>query len=305
MRTAASSSPVSRAAAGVPGVAEKHESGDPARPATTLIVNADDLGETAEITRGILDCIDAGVVTSTTILPNMPATELALREAAARGRRASFGVHLNLCEGPTLTRAPSLGPGGAFRRKRAQALRAFTGRLDPREVEGELRAQIARVRDAGVQISHLDSHKHLHQLPGVAEIVIGLAGEFGIERVRCTLEAGAPLDGVRPLSALSALVRRRLARRFRRKLAATALRYPAGTFDLARVLSLPEGARRVDLLRAAGSPAEMVCHPGTRAADLEKPGSCPRFDEYRFLRSEGFRSLLGRAGARLATFWEV
>jgi hypothetical protein len=49
----------------------------------------------------------------------------------------------------------------------------------------------------------------------------------------------------------------------------------------------------------------MVCHPGTRAADVEKPGSCDRFREYRFLRSGRFPWLLERAGVRLASFWEI
>ncbi len=271
-----------------------------------LIVNADDLGETAEITRGILDCIDAGVVTSTTILANMPATPLALREAAARGRRASFGVHLNLCEGRALTRARSLAPRGIFRPKRAQAARALLGRLDLREVAAELRAQIARVREAGVQISHLDSHKHLHQLPGVGEVTIGLAEEFGIERVRCTIEEENPAAAARhPVRAFSMAVRRRLARRFRRRLAASALRHPVRTFDVAQLLGVPDDARRLELLGAPGSPGEMVCHPGTRAADVEKPGSCSRFREYRFLRSGRFPWLLERAGVRLVSFWEV
>jgi hypothetical protein len=49
----------------------------------------------------------------------------------------------------------------------------------------------------------------------------------------------------------------------------------------------------------------MVCHPGTQAADVEKPGSCRRFAEYEFLRSERFRALLDRAGVTLASFWEI
>ena len=46
-----------------------------------LIIHADDLGETVEITRGIFECIDAGLVTSTSMLANMPATDFALSEA--------------------------------------------------------------------------------------------------------------------------------------------------------------------------------------------------------------------------------
>ena len=94
-----------------------------------LIINSDDFGETIEITRGILEGIEGSVVTSTTILANMPGTDLAIEEAAGRGREASFGVHLNLCEGRPLTAPRTLmGRDGCFRPKRDVAVRAMTGR---------------------------------------------------------------------------------------------------------------------------------------------------------------------------------
>jgi predicted glycoside hydrolase/deacetylase ChbG (UPF0249 family) len=79
------------------------------RPESTLIVHADDFGETVEITRGICASIEAGAVTSTTIMATMPGTEDALPRVPALADRASFGVHLNLCEGRPLTRGPDAG----------------------------------------------------------------------------------------------------------------------------------------------------------------------------------------------------
>lgn len=182
-------------------------------PASKLIVHADDLGETAEITRGILECIDAGRVTSTTLMANMPATDLAIEEAARRGRRASFGVHLVLCEGPPLTKPRSLvGDDGEFLPKKKLGLRGLAGRLDPEDLEIELRAQIRRIVDGGVDVSHFDSHKHLHQLPVVRGVVAKLAKEFGVERVRCTLEEGFWPAGTKPGGWASRAVRVHLAR---------------------------------------------------------------------------------------------
>jgi hypothetical protein len=273
-----------------------------------LVVNADDFGETEPITAGIAGCLEKGTVTSTTIMANMPATKRALAWAAPRSRdhRLSFGVHLNLCEGVPLTAARSLvDAGGSFHRKREQGLRAFARRLDPQDVERELRAQISLVRDAGVEISHLDSHKHLHQLPGVGPVVASLAREFGIERVRCTLEEGLWRPGLGLVSGLSRLARQGLARRFERDAQALGLRRPVRTFDLGALLDLPEGAARIALMRRPGAVTEMFCHPGDERADLDKPGSTRRHDEYRFLTSDAFSRLCDEAHVRLVSFWEV
>lgn len=273
--------------------------------ALRVVVNADDFGATPEISAGIEACMDAGVVTSTTILANQPGSEDALRRASVRcgrpgARERSFGVHLNLCEGPALTGPSSLTDGaGVFVRKRAQALRAFALRLDLEDVARELAAQIARVRDAGVAISHLDGHKHLHQLPGVADVVARLAVSHGIERVRCTRERGLWPPGVAAGAALSRLARRGLARALAPRLRARHLRSPARTLDLAELMALATTPARVARLASHArdsAPTEVFCHPG---------GPGRRADESRFLLSPEFAELVREAGATLVSYWEV
>lgn len=271
-----------------------------------LIVHADDFGETPEITRGILACIDEGVVTSTSILANMPGTGLALREAAHRGREASFGVHLNFCEGRPLTRARSLrGDDGSFHRKRALFLRAVAGRIRSADVEEEVEAQVATVRSGGVEVSHLDSHKHLHQLPGLRDVVLRVARKMGIERVRCTIEESVWPRGTRPLAGASRLIRRRMARRFRGALDAGGFRTTSRVLDLRDVIAAGGREARAALLRRPGTVSELFCHPGTELSDREKPGSCSRHDESRFVRADEFRQILRSAGADLVSWWDL
>ena len=122
---------------------------DPAREnGPRVIVHADDFGETIEITRGICAAIEAGAVTSTTIMANMPGTEDALRRVPALAGSASFGVHLNLCEGRPLTQCNSLtDANGDFYRKRKLFLKSVSGGLSPVDLETEITAQIARVHE--------------------------------------------------------------------------------------------------------------------------------------------------------------
>ena len=157
-----------------------------------LILHADDFGETAEITAGICQAIEAGVVTSTSIMANMPGTEDALPRAAQLAHRASFGVHLNFCEGRPLTPCKSLvDERGNFHGKRALFLRAVRGSLSLAELEAEVTAQIARVHEARIPISHADGHKHLHQLPLVRNAMRMLADSLtAADRVAIVVYAG-------------------------------------------------------------------------------------------------------------------
>ena len=268
-----------------------------------LIVHADDLGETAEITYGIFECIDVGVVTSTSILANMPATDFALSEVLKYGCDVSFGVHINLCEGRPLTKPRTLTqPDGMFLPKREVALNAIFGRLDLKEVETELSAQIESIMRNGIQISHIDSHKHLHQLPGISKVVVGLARNYGIERIRCTLEKGIWPRGLGISARISRLVRGYLAKLAGSYFKEARLRYPDRVFDIRELITQKTHNKRLAFLKRMEGITEMFCHPGTAKADKEKPGSCERYSEFQFLLSDEFRFLIDEVPIKFKTY---
>ncbi len=254
-----------------------------------------------QITEGICLAIEAGVVTSTSVMVNMPGTAHALRRIPELARQASFGVHLNLCEGRPLTGGASLiGADGEFLRKRALAARALTRGLSLAELEAEVAAQIAVLRDTGLRVSHLDGHKHLHQLPIVCTAVANVLPRFGIERVRITR-----LASVRKVRGAMMLAREMAARHAARVFARAQLRSPACTVDL-RELVAGKGLVPAAGLRSKGiAPIEICCHPGTPAADADKPGSHRRGGELEYLLSPQFRALLAASGAALVSYWRV
>lgn len=266
-----------------------------------VIVHADDFGETVEITEGICVAIEAGVVTSTTVMVNMPGTPEALRRLPQLTRQASFGLHLNLCEGRPLTGGATLvDANGAFLRKRVLAARAVTGRLSLAQLEAEIAAQIAVLRDTGVRVSHLDGHKHLHQLPIVCAAVANVLPRFGIERVRITR-----LGSWRKAHGASTLARELAARHAARVFARARLRSPVRTVDLRELLAGDGLAALAARAPDGRAPIEICCHPGTLAADQDKPGSHRRSTELDYLLSPEFRAVLAASGAALVSYWRV
>jgi hopanoid biosynthesis associated protein HpnK len=157
-----------------------------------LVVNADDLGLTVGVNNGIFDAHDRGVLTSASLFANARATA----DAIARARRRpslGIGCHLTLVDGqPTLppARVPSLiEDDGRFRSSwKPFIVSCLLGRISLSEVEQELTAQIDRLRSAGVRLTHLDAHKHVHAYPPVFAIVTRLADRFRIPVVRVPFE---------------------------------------------------------------------------------------------------------------------
>lgn len=140
-----------------------------------LIINADDFGLCEGANLGILRAHRHGIVTSATVMMNMPGAGAALTMAPPS---LGVGVHLTLtggrplCEGvPTLT-----DDAGNF--LKLPALRE-SARTD--ELERELRAQVNAFRASGLRPTHLDSHHHVHlEMPAVGKLVRLLADELKV-----------------------------------------------------------------------------------------------------------------------------
>ena len=153
-----------------------------------LVINADDFGLSEGVNRGILEAHRAGSVTSTSLLVNLPAFEDAVL-GAGRATQLGVGLHFNLTAGAPVSPAaavPSLcdGATGCFHPLRRLLARALAGRIAPAEVRRECTAQVDRFRATGLPLTHLDSHRHVHLLPGVWGPVVEVARQQGIPAVR-------------------------------------------------------------------------------------------------------------------------
>ncbi len=243
-----------------------------------LIINADDFGLTSGVNRAVVELHRAGVLTSTTLMARAGATDEAIRLALATPT-LGVGCHVVLVDGqPVLPpeKVPTLvdRDTGCFPPKLITFLsRLFTGRIRATEIQAEVAAQIARLRDAGLRLTHVDSHKHTHMFPPVLEPMLRAAREAGIRAVRNPFE---PEWAVR-VTPRASLVRtaevvalRSLGPFFRRLIARAGFISTDGTIAVAGTGTFDTGMVRALLGGIPEGTWELVTHPGYNDADLDK-----------------------------------
>jgi predicted glycoside hydrolase/deacetylase ChbG (UPF0249 family) len=255
-----------------------------------LVVNADDFGFTRDVNQGIIEAHRHGILTATTIMSTGAAFDDAVR-LARENPTLDIGVHLVLVGEPP------------FPMTVAQLMRAVAlGRI---RIYEELSAQVQRVLDAGLQPSHLDTHKHTHLFPAVLDAVARISEEFTIPWVRRPFDFPIAPNGIswqkRTVSRALGVVRGR----FERVLARHGCRSTdhfagfqiTGKFDAsdvaALIRSLPEGS------------TEFMCHPGICTAELRASRTRlkeSREEELRALTAPEVREVLREADVVLTNY---
>ncbi|MBO3443639.1 chitin disaccharide deacetylase [Clostridium sp. CCUG 7971] len=129
---------------------------------TKLIINADDFGYTEGVNVGIISAYKNGVVSSTTMMSAMPGFEQGV-ELLKENPGLGCGVHMTLsCYKPLLKKHKTIVDENGYFYKRIT--NESLEDMDMNEIYEEFCAQIDRVIESGVKITHLDSHHHVHGL---------------------------------------------------------------------------------------------------------------------------------------------
>jgi len=284
-----------------------------------LIVNADDLGWSEGVNRGILETHRHGIATSASLLANGAAFASAV-ELARSAPGLGVGVHLNLSNGAPVAGAaavPSVvnergefadGPEGLL-------LKMATRGLALGEVEKEWEAQIRRVRDAGISPTHLDGHKHVHMLPGLFEIALRLAKRHGIAAIRVSHEASqlrSALSGGAEMRAgvvLKQGVQARGLKLLARDARARAEREGIATADYLCGIAQTGELTKEGVARLLGNlpegTTELMCHPGYVDAELRSSATRlqdSREKEVRIFTDAEIRNLVASQGIRLIDY---
>lgn len=244
-----------------------------------LIVNADDFGLTEGTNRAIIDAHQTGIVTSTSLLANGYAFEHAVR-LSRENPMLGVGVHLTLTEGPPVAdRDPTLHldsnghfpfSNQPFARDLIAGLAA--GRLPRDAIRREFQAQIRKVVTAGITPTHLDGHKYIHLLPGIAGIVADLAQQMGIPVMRVPHRiADLPSAIARPRRIPGTLILVAMGTLAYREAQRAGLRTSDRVFGFVDTGHLDHAAIRRLLFSRAPYPGttELLCHPAYRSPQLE------------------------------------
>ena len=270
--------------------------------ATRLIINADDFGISRGVNTGIIEAAAAGVVTSASVIVNLPDFADAL-DRALSVPRLSLGIHLNFTIGRPLTAARSLTrrDSGEFYTLPVLAARASLGLLDASDIAGECLAQIDRMIDAGFPPTHLDSHRHVHAHPAISSAVARSAASRGILHVRVPRESlrTNARDWRATLKKASLLICARLSARTGaddHALHFVGVSLQGGKSFAARLFAL--------IPQLPAGTTELMTHPGYADASLAEHDSytLERVTELRVLCSREFRELLVRYGVTLTSF---
>lgn len=163
-----------------------------------------------------------------------------------------------------------LRPDGAFHDGLGAVVTSYArGRLDVGAVGREWRLQIERVLDAGLSLSHLDGHKHVHLLPPLLALTIELAREYGVPYVRVPLEAPSLALGATPGRVAGWLVLSRLAKQARARVRAAGLVTSDHFVGFARSGAMTR-ERLLDAVKKARTGlTEIMVHPALRSAQFE------------------------------------
>jgi predicted glycoside hydrolase/deacetylase ChbG (UPF0249 family) len=287
-----------------------------------LVVNADDFGMSESINLGILDSHLRGIVTSATILANGAAFEGAV-EIAKATPQLGVGVHLNLTQGFPVSDSSKISSltnreGELFRTPGGLLRSVMTGKLRSADVEHEFAAQIEKVRAAGIAITHLDGHKHIHMLPKIFPIVVDLAKRNRIPCVRLASERGGSFmsvggKGIRAkVSIAKQYARSRGLTMIARNSAGLArragLRFPSHFHGISQTGFLDGKLLSALLHNMPDGTNELMCHPGRLDPALDKKLTRLRESRQRELEaltSVEITNLVARLGIKLISFREL
>lgn len=291
--------------------------GGPELPAAGvwLIMNADDFGASRSVNQAVARGARHGILTSCSLMATGAAFDDAVRVAK---ELEGFAVGLHLVTVldrsvlghralPSITRR-----NGEFSSSPTLAgMRYFASARARRELERELAAQFEKVAGAGVILSHVDSHLHMHVNPAVFESALKLAREHGVRAMRLPREeppAGLDRDGrrARPGASVQSFIFMLLCRRMARRLKEEGMIHADRIHGFTHSGRLTEDGVLNVLERLPSGVNELYLHPAAHAEGHPRdPAERQGLAEFRILVSERVRRAVESLGVRLTDYRQL
>lgn len=282
-----------------------------------LIINADDFGLTSGVNRGIEEANRVGVVSSATLMANSQAFEEAVA-LAKKLPRLEVGCHIVLIDGePIGSGLTSLTDGTARFKSSLKdfALAAARKQLSQDKIQREAEAQIRKIQSAGVQVTHVDTHKHTHIFPHVLLPVMKAAKACGIRSIRNPFEPFRVWASTAVLSrpamwmrAFEVTLLLKFEKAFGRMVHEEGFNTTDGCLGVIATGSLDQNVLLSTIEAIPQGTWELVCHPGYVDSDLISAGTRlleSRGVELAALLSKHTRQALERRGVQLISYADL
>lgn len=270
-----------------------------------LIINADDFGMTAGVNSGIVKGLKEGVLTSTTLMPNMPGTEDAF-EYCRMDPELPVGLHFNITSGCPVSRAEEV-PTLVNERENFHAIRTLIpllngGLVDAVDVIREFDAQMNLMLQHGIRPTHVDSHKHLHLFPDILKLLLDRMKHFGIKTMRYSEKSpreiygsmGLDVQGLQANPAVSVIRE-------------DGFQVPDGLLGLDLVGQLNEKTLKNILAMLPEGTWELMCHPGETDAQLGQLSTLTggRKEDLAGVMGQTIGQVIKDAGIRLISYRDL
>ena len=268
--------------------------------------------------RAIVEAHSRGVVTSSTLMANSAAFEEAA-QLAKTIPRLGIGCHVVLIDGrPVLgvEQLPSLTKGARFRDGLMTfGARAIAGRIDADEITAEATAQIRKIQSTGIELTHIDTHKHTHLFPKILRPLLRAAAACGIRALRNPFGPRLPLRSTRLMARPGLWTRyaevqilSHFAGKFREAVNREGFTTPDGTLGIVVTGSLDQALFHTIVRSIPPGTWEFVCHPGYNDKDLQVAETrlrASRETELRVLTLPAAREVLLQEGIELISYREL
>lgn len=232
-----------------------------------ILVTIDDVGRAKPINDAVEQCIKAGTVDCLSVMASGSESEHAFRIIAASDMTVS--AHLNCIEPPFLSHAEFPDSLAAW---------LLVGSKHAEEARTEWSMQIEKLLSNGVMVTRLDSHRHLHHMPALQEVILDLATQYGIRNIRA---AHIPDRLRRP----TGFVLNRYARSFSAKASDLGMRTTGCILGFGRSGSVDRDYLKSFEGKIPSGEVELIMHPSTEPVWSD---SQPR--ELELMMSDWFRN---------------
>jgi len=255
----------------------------------SIILCADDYGQSDDISQGIIQLLQHQRLSATSCMTNMP--NWTNHGALLKQQSGPFatGLHFNLTEGTALSKSEKLGATKGFPSLARLLWMCFTKQLTKTIIERELIAQLEKFKKVmGKWPDFIDGHQHVHHFPVVREALLSVyqqyfpANHLYIRHVKTNLWHG---DFKVKRLLLNYTGAKALHKHLKRQAIPSNSSF-SGVYDF----SANSNYRALfqNFCRDSRDGGLIMCHPGLKSADYSDPIYKTRFLEFQYFMSEEF-----------------